>query len=578
MCTKGPIEIRNLQNVLNDTFGNIIQLSNTGNEDEKKREFYSKSLAAYTLMKITDCSQQDAVNSLIDGNNDCGIDAIYIDYSQKKYYLVQSKYCEKGNSEPSLSDVSKFGNGVDYFLNSKWDNFKYNINFEKRLPDFQKCLATEGMKCYIILVYSSFNELHIDRILIFDNLKYHSSEGYITFKHYNLEVINEWIINDEKQYDQTSISLRFFSPSIVNTPYKVIHGIVDIKEINKLYDDYRDKMIVVNIRNYKGLTQVNNDIIKTIYDKPELFYLYNNGITAYCKQWNIIPRDERNNEEKEIKIYGFRIVNGSQTVGAINEYFLKDNKEITSYVYLKLISLDNCQSDREFIMNLIKYTNSQNRINPEDFIALDPNQIRYHKTLKLQNVYYKYKEEKNNKWPHDRRFDYKESCRALACKYSADYQIIRLILINNTKLYSYDTGISLFRQINSPETLWRLVQIKRIVEKYMKEYVSAEVGLRKEFFSYSKWLILHIIYKQINFDTEENLFLSEEEISILSEKVNEISEIVWNVLTDKGYINSEQKEFYNPSRTVRSIFIDITICDTIIKETLKRINMNERSE
>ena len=88
MCTKGPIEIRNLQNVLNDTFGNIIQLSNTGNEDEKKREFYSKSLAAYTLMKITDCSQQDAVNSLIDGNNDCGIDAIYIDYSQKKYYLV----------------------------------------------------------------------------------------------------------------------------------------------------------------------------------------------------------------------------------------------------------------------------------------------------------------------------------------------------------------------------------------------------------------------------------------------------------------------------------------------------------
>jgi hypothetical protein len=45
---------------------------------DKERNFLSKALAAFTIIRMTGCTPHVAANTIIDGSNDCGIDAIFL--------------------------------------------------------------------------------------------------------------------------------------------------------------------------------------------------------------------------------------------------------------------------------------------------------------------------------------------------------------------------------------------------------------------------------------------------------------------------------------------------------------------
>jgi len=90
------IHLRQIKSYLKKTFNNLIDLADYQNKSETDRElvFLTRSLAAFPLIALAEISPQEASKSIVDGRQDNGIDAIYIDKREKVMYIY---YRQNGN-------------------------------------------------------------------------------------------------------------------------------------------------------------------------------------------------------------------------------------------------------------------------------------------------------------------------------------------------------------------------------------------------------------------------------------------------------------------------------------------------
>ena len=103
----------------------------------------------------------------------------------------------------------------------------------------------------------------------------------------------------------------------VDAPRRSFYGLVSAAELAVLYKDHGAGLFEKNIRHFLGSQPVNDAIIATLTDKPsELFYL-NNGLTAICT--SIVPKPGATQAQGIFALKALSIVNGAQTVGAIDK-------------------------------------------------------------------------------------------------------------------------------------------------------------------------------------------------------------------------------------------------------------------
>src|SRR5690242_13179126 len=76
--------------------------------DQRMAKFLTRALAAFCIHKITNAEPQEAANSITDGFDDQGIDAIYFDVSECALYLVQSKWSSAATKTIDSGDMHKF--------------------------------------------------------------------------------------------------------------------------------------------------------------------------------------------------------------------------------------------------------------------------------------------------------------------------------------------------------------------------------------------------------------------------------------------------------------------------------------
>jgi hypothetical protein len=74
-----------------------------------------------------------------------------------------------------------------------------------------------------------------------------------------------------------------------------------------------------NVRNYLRKTKINKEIVNTIKESPADFWLYNNGITIVC--------DDFEEKNYELRLQTPQIVNGCQTARSIWDVFSKKTKD-----------------------------------------------------------------------------------------------------------------------------------------------------------------------------------------------------------------------------------------------------------
>jgi hypothetical protein len=135
----------------------------------------------------------------------------------------------------------------------------------------------------------------------------------------------------------------------------------------KIFEVHKAGLFSANIRGYLGSRDVdaniNNGIKRTAHDDPEHFWPYNNGLTILVNKFERISPNV-------LRVHGVSIVNGAQTTGAIGS--LDATPSASAMVPARFVSC----SHAETVRNIIKYNNSQNRVEAPDFRSGDVVQKR----------------------------------------------------------------------------------------------------------------------------------------------------------------------------------------------------------
>lgn len=161
--------------------------------------------------------------------------------------------------------------------------------------------------------------------------------------------------------------------SAVTDQYSSYLGVIPGKVLADIYDKYGSKLLEGNVRSFLSTkVAVNKKIRATILNSPEMFFAFNNGISATAMDVQI----ETTNQGKFIKFArDFQIINGGQTTASISNARYKDKALLDNiYVQMKLTAIDETTQEEsdELIRNISRSSNSQNKVSDADFFASHP--------------------------------------------------------------------------------------------------------------------------------------------------------------------------------------------------------------
>ncbi len=145
-----------------------------------------------------------------------------------------------------------------------------------------------------------------------------------------------------------------------------------------LYLEYGSRLLEGNVRSFLSVRgKVNQHILNTIKNYPEMFFAYNNGIAATATEIDT-AKTEKGLEITRIK--DLQIVNGGQTTASIANAILTAKKgEIINlsrlYVPMKISVLEHSMAEK-IIPKISEYSNSQNKVDASDFFSNHPFHIR----------------------------------------------------------------------------------------------------------------------------------------------------------------------------------------------------------
>ena len=171
-------------------------------------------------------------------------------------------------------------------------------------------------------------------------------------------------------------------------------------QLAAVYDRWGEKLLEGNVRSFlQARAKTNKGIQKTIKDEPDLFFPYNNGLSATADAVTCV----RNADGLAISaISNLQIVNGAQTTGSIHAA-LKSAKEQLPQVFVQM-KLTVVPPDRSegIVPKISEYANTQNKVNAADFFSNHPFHIRIEQFSRNVIFTAREGERHDSKWYYER--------------------------------------------------------------------------------------------------------------------------------------------------------------------------------
>lgn len=377
------VHVGHIRNAVVTRFGHLVDLSDVQNASPEQLEAYrlTRSLAAFAVAELGEIDDGPAAQTVTDGAQDNGIDAVFFDPVEHNCLMVQSKWIQSGNGSVDLGDTLKFLQGVRDLLEAKFD--KFNQKMGQHQERVFSALSDTSTRFTLVLAYTGEQSISGDVQKPIDDLL---SELNSPSEIASIEVLNQGrlhsIVATGASGESVDLDVMLHHWGLVKEPFVAYYGQVAVSDI-AAWGVHGARLTSKNLRQFKGLTEINESIGKTLATSPENFWYYNNGITVLCESVKKKPLGGSTTEIGTFECKGASVVNGAQTVGTIVNAAQKGEAALTSArVLVRLISLDNCPPN--FADELTRATNTQNRIERKDFAALDPNQKRLRTELMLE--------------------------------------------------------------------------------------------------------------------------------------------------------------------------------------------------
>lgn len=404
---------------------------------------------------------EEIIRSLITEYKDDAIDCYLHFEDSKEIYIIQNKYYH--NTKVDMNYVQK-----EFLLKPLdtlyYDNYKRSEELQKI---FNKSKKDPEYQIYFHM-YVSNNIMdtkvieHFKRFSLDVNHKYPDLKARVTGKIFYIDDIEDLYlggrIEERKNFKFDFLTINkgtvlninneeYKLPNLTNAKY-VLTPVKQLYEIVKKSKKENYPLFSSNIREYLGRKGINKKIAETLENPKdrENFFYYNNGITVICD--SIVHKQVNDKKfNRAFTVNQPQIVNGCQTVNTIFQVLdnYSDN-EVESefknvYVMVKILELDdNNEENRILYENIVRYNNSQNKIDEKYFEAV---QSEY---LNIQDDF-----EKRGFLLLVKQSD-KETFRN---KYKKSYELMRLKAEKYTSLY----GISINNISDLEIPLDKLLQV-----------------------------------------------------------------------------------------------------------------------
>ncbi len=154
-----------------------------------------------------------------------------------------------------------------------------------------------------------------------------------------------------------------------NTKIDAYFAIMPGDILAKIYNQYKQTLMEGNVRLYlqKG-NKVNRQICKTIKERPEMFFSFNNGISATAKHIEFGSGGSKT-APFITKITDLQIVNGGQTTATIAAMGDCDLSKV--FVPMKISVIKDLEEYSSIVKDISTSANSQSAIKRSDFLSGD---------------------------------------------------------------------------------------------------------------------------------------------------------------------------------------------------------------
>lgn len=557
------LNIQRVSKRFREMYNGIIDLTDVGDKDN---HFETRALAAISIMIKCGLDETQSASNITDGYHDLGIDAIYLDETQKILFLVQSKWRNDGTGSIDQDEMNSFVSGIKRILTFELDGANSKIVAKKQ--EIEKALDGIGYRIEAVFVHtgnSSVNDyimrpmnelikatnddagdiLHFSQIPFKDVYQYLAAAGVTEDITLDDVVLNNWGKVDE--------------------PFLLYYGIVSATAVGEWYSLFGNKLFAQNIRFYKGRTDVNDGIKKTLNREPQNFIFYNNGIKLLCKKITRKAKYSTSNETGIFTLEGVSLINGAQTTGSIGSIFIEDPTKLeNAKVMIQLIDMS--EMPQEIGKSITKLSNTQNRIENKDFAAQDPTQERIKRDLSFSHFEYLYKTG-DEITDNTKQISFDEAIVALACLWSDP--TYTNFAKRNVGILSDDITKAPYKALFNPSTnafeLLNAVLIVRDIEKRLQVVKAAATGKMYATCVHGNRLIEHIVLQEIRKKSTFSEAIID--VSAMNEEINSLLEKIIPVISnelDTTYIDSYPANVFKNQSKSKTI---VEAIKSVISET-----------
>ncbi len=362
---------------------------------EKGRQFALKLVSEWL-----EVDPDDDDLFMLDGSGDGGIDIAHLHRSQINddnsqdgdvWRLIQSKY---GTAFQGRDTIFKEGQKVIQTLTRGKAGLSDNSRqFLQKLNNFRKQASPDRDR--IILVFATVIPMSEDERQALEDIRILGRERIgALFDVEDVSIDTIWA-NLHPASNPTSFTVKgnFVEPT--DSESDLLVGVIPLTDLYQFMEEYRksthnlDRLYEKNVRQFLGdRGPINKRIKETLEKTPELFSLYNNGITVVVSDFTI------NSLNNSCELTNPYVVNGCQTTKTIwnvLDVLLnaggtgKPSPELSEWrdrvkqgmVVTKIVKA----SDQANIENITRYTNSQTAIRGQDLLALSPFFENWHEQM-----------------------------------------------------------------------------------------------------------------------------------------------------------------------------------------------------
>lgn len=181
--------------------------------------------------------------------------------------------------------------------------------------------------------------------------------------------------------------------------------------LRKLYETHKSALFSANLRDFLGLRKnarnVNNTIRDTAQQRPDEFFILNNGVTLITNKATLLDNPLR------LRVSGLSVVNGAQTTGSLFAAGALHASHVS--VLARVIRV----SDDTLIGKIVAGNNTQNSIVAWDRRSNDSLQIRIKDEFAARGISYVHRRDSNR---HSSNSIFAEQIGQMLCAFGGDLQ------------------------------------------------------------------------------------------------------------------------------------------------------------